>query len=98
MKERLVHWLTSLSAKYVAVFVLLVGVSIVTTGAVRPASRTKTAALALLLQRRAKALASAVHDFFAREARALSTVGPGQLIPKKQLLEQLDAVVKTAPP
>jgi signal transduction histidine kinase len=99
MKERLVHWLTSLSAKYVAVFVLLVGMSIVTTGAVQAyfSYQDSKRSLFLLQREKAKALASALHDFFASEARALKTVGPGQLIPKKQLLEQLDAVVKTAP-
>ena len=99
MKERLVRWLTSLSAKYVAVFVLLVGVSIVTTGAVQAyfSYQDSKRSLFLLQREKAKALASALHDFFASEARALKTVGPGQLIPKKQLLEQLDAVVKTAP-
>ena len=99
MKERLVHWLNSLSAKYVAVFVLLVGVSIVTTGAVQAyfSYQDSKRSLFLLQREKAKALASALHDFFASEARALKTVGPGQLIPKKQLLDQLDAVVKTAP-
>ena len=99
MKERLVRWLTSLSAKYVVVFVLVVGVSIVTTGAVQAyfSYQDSKRSLFRLQREKAKALASAVHDFFAREARALKTVGPGQLIPKKQLVEQLGAVVKTAP-
>ncbi len=99
MKERLVRWLTSLSAKYVVVFVLLVGVSIVTTGAVQAyfSYQDSKRSLFRLQREKAMALASEVHDFFAREARALKTVGPGQLIPKKQLVEQLGAVVKTAP-
>lgn len=88
----------SLTTRLLAAFLLLVAVSVVTTGAVQAyfSYRDSKSGLFRLQEEKANALAGSLKDFFEAERQRLRGVGPGPTLTDKQLTAQLDSLL-TAP-
>jgi len=87
VKQRLSRWLSSLTAKYIAVFVLLVLGSVAATAAYLLYSSYETNKNSLLeLQReRATTVAALVTQFLNSEGEKLRSLGPPQYLTDHQL-------------
>ena len=98
MRERIYRWPTSLTTRLLAALVLLVGISVVTTGAVQAyfSYRDSKESLFRLQREKAKSLATTIETFFEGEVKRLRTVGPGLTLSPRQLTSQLDAVLASA--
>ena len=82
MRAHLARWLTSLTAKYIAVFVLLVLGSVAATASYLLYSSYETNKQSLLdLQReRAATVAALVEQYLNSEAQKLRSLGPTQYV------------------
>jgi two-component system, NtrC family, sensor kinase len=91
VKERLVHVLTSLTAKYVAIFTLLVAVPAIGISwyLLDSSYNDNRAALIRLQQENAKTVAALLREFLDAEAQKLRALGPVDYSTNAQLTERL---------
>ena len=98
MNERLTRVLTSLTAKYVAVFVLLVVVPVAATAAylLRSSYETNKQSILVLQQEKAKTIAALIREFLSAEAQKLRALGPASYSTDAQLTSRLELFLRAS--
>jgi signal transduction histidine kinase len=99
MKERPSRWLTSLTAKYIAVFVLLVLGAVAATASylLYSSYETNKSSLLELQQERATTVAALVEQFLKSEGEKLRSLGPPQYLTDRQLKARFALFLRSAP-